>query len=179
MTCVLAFFLGGSAVAAADQRDPRLDGLFRALKLAGTASTAAVIERQIWDVWLEPPAGSDARFVMRDGIEAMAHGRLPDALEAFDTVTRLEPEFAEGWNKRATVFYMMGDLRRSAADIQRTLALEPRHFGALSGLGLVNLALGDRTAALEAFDAALRIHPHLPSKERIEALRKELEGERL
>jgi tetratricopeptide (TPR) repeat protein len=166
-------------VAWADQNDPRLDALFSALKLSDTKETSGILESQIWTIWHIPPEGSESGFIMRDGIEAMATGRIADALEAFDKVTKQEPAFAEGWNKRATVFYMLGDLDRSALDIQRTLVLEPRHFGALSGLGLVNLAKGDKPAALRAFDAALEIHPHLPSKERIDALRKELAGEKL
>lgn len=177
--CMLVALLLGTTSAHADQKDPRLDVLFSALKVSDTAESSRVLENQIWSIWMEPPAGSEAVYIMRDGLEAMQTGRIDDALEAFDKVTKDEPEFAEGWNKRATVFYMLGDLERSAADIQRTVVLEPRHFGAWSGLGLVNLALGDKQAALKAFDAALEIHPQLPSKQSIEALRKELAGQKL
>lgn len=179
MSIFSIFIAGLSTQVSADQKDPRLDVLFSALKLSDTQETSKMLENQIWTIWHIPPAGSESGFVLRDGIEAMSTGRVNDALEAFDKVTRLEPEFAEGWNKRATVFYMLGDLDRSALDIQRTLALEPRHFGALSGLGLINLAKGDKPAALKAFDAALEIHPHLPSKERIDALRRELADKKL
>ncbi len=84
---------------------------------------------------------------------------------------------AEGWNKRATVHYLMASHQESLGDIERTLALEPRHFGALSGRGLVNLALGREEAALQAFEAALQIYPHLPgAKSHIKALREKLKG---
>ena len=179
LSILLTFNAGLSGTVLADQKDPRLDVLFSALRLSDTPETSRVLENQIWTIWHVPPQDSESGYVLRDGIEAMSSGRVDDALEAFDKVTKLEPEFAEGWNKRATVFYMLGDLDRSVLDIQRTLILEPRHFGALSGLGLINLAKGDKAAALKAFDAALEIHPHLPSKERIDALRKELAGEKL
>jgi len=174
---ILGTFVAGPAIA--DQRDARLDPLFSALTEADNRQTASLLEDQIWRIWLEGPGDQIIDFLIRDGMEAMADGRIADALEAFDTVTRKAPDFAEGWNKRATVFYMLGDLDRSVSDIQRTLELEPRHFGALSGLGLIGLARGDKAAALAAFDRALAIHPHLPSKERIEALRRELQGKRL
>lgn len=177
--CILVTVLLGTTAVHADQKDPRLDVLFSALKVSDTVESSRVLESQIWAIWLEPPLGSEIGYILRDGMEAMQTGRPADALEAFDKVTKDEPDFAEGWNKRATVFYMLGDLQRSAADIQRTVALEPRHFGAWSGLGLVNLALGDKQAALKAFDAALEIHPQLPSKDSIEALRKELAGQKL
>ena len=120
---------------AADQDDPRLDDLFAALKSADSVENALAIEGQIWRIWLEFPEEGDAKYLMRDGTEAMSDGRFADALEAFDKVTRLAPDYAEGWNKRATVLYLLGDHQRSVEDIQRTLALEDRHFGALAGLG--------------------------------------------
>ena len=100
---------------------------------------------------------------------AMAEARLQAALERFDRMVEQAPDFAEGWNKRATVHYLMGDYRASVRDIQRTLGLEPRHFGALSGLGLIYDAIDQPAAALRSFEAAVAINPHLGSiKERIE-----------
>ena len=91
----------------------------------------------------------------------------------------LEPDFAEAWNKRATVHYLMGDYVASVHDIQQTLALERRHFGALSGLGMIYEAIGRPSAALRSFEAALAINPHLDAtRQRIEELRRELEGSR-
>jgi tetratricopeptide (TPR) repeat protein len=116
---------------------------------------------------------------MRQGTVAMSQGQLGRALERFDRIVDLAPEFAEGWNKRATVLYLMGDYQASVLDIQRTLELEPRHFGALSGLGLIYDAIEEPAAALRSFEAALEIHPHLVGTlQRIEELRRQLSGRR-
>jgi tetratricopeptide (TPR) repeat protein len=88
------------------------------------------------------------------------------------------PSFAEGWNKRATVYYLMGDFKASVGDIEHTLELEPRHFGALSGLGLIYMNMGKDQAALRAFRKTLEINPHLPAiRERADELAKKLKGE--
>ena len=121
-------------------------------------------------------AGASAAL-MQEGVVAMAQGRLGAALERFDRMVEQAPDFAEGWNKRATVHFLMGNYQASVGDIQRTLELEPRHFGALSGLGLIYDAIERPAAALRSFEAALAINPHLDStKERIEQLRRELGG---
>src|SRR3546814_6374505 len=99
---------------------------------------------------------------MRQGVGEMASRRLPDALHTFTTLVEDAPDFAEAWNKRATVHFLMGHLAESAADVAETLRLEPRHFGALSGLGQIELLRDDLEGALEAFRAALKVHPHLP-----------------
>ena len=95
-------------------------------------------------------------------------------------LTRLAPDFAEAWNKRATVLYLRGRLEESVIDVKRTLKLEPRHFGALSGLGLIYLAVGQPEIALKALDAALAIHPQMPGpREKAEQLRDDLKGRKL
>lgn len=165
--------------AGADQNDPRLDPLFSELAVVADAQRAERIEARIWSIWLEPPAAPDVAEAMRRGLSSMALGQRHDALRAFDAVVSLAPDYAEGWNKRATVRYALGDLEGSVADIQRTLALEPRHFGALSGLGLVRLAQDKPAEALAAFEAALTIHPNLPGLENIEALRDKVRGKPL
>lgn len=161
---------------AASQTDPRLDGLFARLKAARDGAEADRIEQAIWRLWhVSGDAAVDG--VMGRGLEALARRDYLAALEAFDAVVRAAPDFAEGWNKRATAYYLLGGYDASAADIERTLALEPRHFGALSGLGLVRLAQGDERAALDAFERALAAHPHLPGAEtHIRALREKLGG---
>ncbi len=162
-----------------DQNDPRLDQLFALLVEAPDVEPARAVEQRIWSLWLE----SDDRAVtllMRQGMAAMARDDLGAALRAFDQVVKIAPDYAEGWNKRATVHYLRGDFGASLADIRKTLALEPRHFGALSGRGLVYVALGDEVRALEAFEAALEIHPNLyAAKRNAEILRKRLDEQKI
>lgn len=112
---------------------------------------------------------------MTQGIEAMSSGDYGAALDAFNRVVETEPEFAEGWNKRATVYYLIGDFGASVRDIERTIALEPRHFGALSGLGLIYRAVGEDLPALKAFEAALKVNPYLRgARKHSEELRRRL-----
>jgi len=145
----------------ADQSDPRLDALFAELKGAENAGVAEQVEREIWHIWIESNDGA-VTLLMRDGIAAMSRQDYRGAIGKFDQVVAIAPDFAEGWNKRATVRYLVGDYEGSLADIDETLALEPRHFGALSGRGLVYIELDEPERALAAFEAALAIHPRLP-----------------
>ena len=141
--------------------DIRLDSLFDSLAQARTAAAARPIEERIWAIWSD--AGDpEINALMRRGAIALRQDALDQARDAYDAVIARMPDFAEGWNKRATVNYLLGDFDASISDVERTLALEPRHFGALSGLGLIAMALGQDEQALEAFEAALDIHPNLP-----------------
>lgn len=160
----------------ADQQDGRLDRLFQRLQTTEDLSDAAAIQQQIWQIWIEFEDRS-INQLMRRGMTAMARGDHGTALEAFDTMVDQAPAFAEAWNKRATVLYLMGRLDESVLDIQQTLELEPRHFGALSGLALIYDALEEPAAALRSLEAALAINPHLGgSKERIDQLREKVKG---
>jgi tetratricopeptide (TPR) repeat protein len=166
-----------AAPAIADQNDRRLDGLFERLRAIPGAADAKAIEQQIWQIWLESDDATVNRL-MRQGIAAMSLRQLGLALDRFDRMVEHAPAFAEGWNKRATVYYLMGDFEASVVDIERTLGLEPRHFGALSGLGLIYDAIDRPGAALRSFEAALKLNPHLEgTRDRVEELRRML-GER-
>lgn len=172
---VLVLVLGGVA-ALADQRDARLDGLFEALGAAGSPARAAPIEAAIWAIWSD---SGDARIddLMALGTAAMLQGRLTQAIALFTDVVARRPDFAEGWNKRATALYYAGRADESVADIQRTLALEPRHFGALSGMGLIFLQRRDHAGALVAFEQVLSIHPAASqAREQVRVLRERLAG---
>ena len=168
-------FCADGGTAAADQNDPRLDGLFGALKTASDPFQGFKVEQQIVLIWLENDS-DDVDRLMSDGIGAMNSGDLKSALETFDRMVEVAPDFAEAWNKRATVRFLMGDFRASIADIDRTLLLEPRHFLALSGLGLVELRLDNSANAIDAFRRALVVHPQMPGpRANIDYLRKEQE----
>nr|WP_255635621.1 tetratricopeptide repeat protein [Azospirillum sp. 412522] len=138
----------------------RLDSLFQALHTTNDAAYAESVEEHIWDFWLQHPDPAMVRD-MRAGVFSLNGDDYDSALHAFDSAVARDPSYAEGWNKRAAAHYMLGDYRAAMLDLRQALSLEPRHFGALVELGLVYLALGDEKPALRAFDAALRINPHL------------------
>ena len=159
---------------AADQKDERLNGLFKDLKEAKSSDEARPLEGEIWGIWLEVDDHA-VKSLMQVGLEAMERRNLRSALRAFDQAVTLAPDFAEGWNKRATVHYFLGNFEESLADIDKTLSLEPRHFGALAGRGLVYGALEELPKALRSFEEALEVHPHLRgAKLNAEYLRQEL-----
>jgi tetratricopeptide (TPR) repeat protein len=145
----------------ADQTDTRLDGLFGQLQTTEDPAEAVRLTRAIWTVWFEID-DQDIASLMAAGDRAMRVRRFPDALVEFDAVVAAAPDYAEGWNRRATLYYMMGEYEASIADVDRVLELEPRHFGALSGLGQIFAAQGQLEAALEAFEYALQVNPHMP-----------------
>jgi tetratricopeptide (TPR) repeat protein len=162
--------------ALADQQDFRLDGLFARLQTTSSRPEAEAAQRQIWLIWTECD-DSQADRLLQSGIQAMAARRHGLALQYFDRLVERAPDFAEGWNKRATVHYLMEDYAASVFDIERTLELEPRHFGALSGLGMIYDAIGEPAAALRSFEAAVAINPHLDgTRQRIDELRRQLRG---
>ena len=149
-----------SAVAFADQNDERLVELFRSLKSTESISRASVFESKIWHIWMEhyDPEVESAMF---QGVEAMKLQQFEQAFGHFSLLIKIAPDYAEGWNKRATVLYLMGRFKESQADVLRTLKLEPRHFGALSGQGLIRIALQDWTGAIYFLELALKINPYM------------------
>ena len=158
----------------ADQMDARLDDLFKRLAETSNPTEAAATEDAIWTLWLAHPDERAQRYMFA-GIRQMNDGQLREALITFSRLVEMEPKFAEAWNKRATVYYALQDYDASARDIAETLKLEPRHFGALSGLGLVNIALGRFPAAITAFEMAMAHHPYLRgARENIKNLKNEL-----
>ena len=168
---------GGTQQARADQDDPRLDDLFSRLGLAPSEAAAQAVEAEIWTIWLEIDDSASARL-LRQGSDAMARRLYPIAIHSFNRLIDRSPNFAEGWNRRATLHYLMGNDEASIRDIEQALALEPRHFGALSGLGLIMLRNDRPAAALRSFEAALEVHPHLPAaRAHLAPLRQLIEGE--
>lgn len=138
----------------------RLDALFGQLAADPTNLQAFECEDMIWEAWTDHP---DPRLAarMNEAIARIARKRYDEALALLDELIEADANWAEAWNKRATVHYLMGRDPESVADVRRVLELEPRHFGALSGFAQLCLRRGNPTAALIAFEAALRINPHL------------------
>lgn len=174
--------LAGSALIAsmilyADQRDSQLPLLFEQLLEVESAAQAREVEARIWSLWL---ATDDTRadFLMQRILASMDSGDLEVALEVSTDLVEYAPDFAEGWNKRATIYYLMGNYNASVQDIQQTLILEPRHFGAISGLGLIFFRQGNLSAALEAFEQVVLITPQSPNAKRsVEQVQKQLGDE--
>jgi tetratricopeptide (TPR) repeat protein len=155
-------------------RAAALDALFQALREAADADQARAAEHGIWQRWMESGDPRIDAWLLR-GIQAMSARDRRAALSAFDAIVRAAPDFAEGWNKRATAHWLLGDHPASLRDIDRTLALEPRHFGALSGLALIHEANGRVFEALDALESVGRIHPRMPDLDkRIAALERKL-----
>ena len=157
-------------VVAEETRSARLDGLFAALQAAPTPAEGKAIERRIWNEWLSS-GDPDIDKLMRAALIAMDIRAFSSAIAVLDRVVTEKPDFAEGWNKRATVYYYVSEYDRSLADIERTLALEPRHFGALAGLGMIMQDTGNIRGAIAAFEQAVAVNPSLTNlKQAIEQL---------
>jgi tetratricopeptide (TPR) repeat protein len=146
----------------ADQKDERLNELFADLGDTSDIGSIRATENQIWEIWLQH-ANPDVERLLVMGTERMNTRQYPEALLIFNQLVESVPDFAEAWNKRATLFYMLGNFEASIEDIETTLELEPRHFGALSGLGLVYLQQGELQKAREAFENLIEVHPHSPN----------------
>lgn len=153
----------------------RLDRLFASLSDEALTDPERV-QGRIVAIWSD--SGSDSmNFLLRRGREALSEDAHDKALTHLTALVELAPDFAEGWNARATVNFLIDEYWASVADIQRTLALEPRHFGALSGLGVIFERIGDDARALEAYREALRWNPHLDhAREAAERLAPQVDG---
>lgn len=144
--------------------------LLRALR-DSDAEVRRVAEAALWAVWSR--SGDDAiDYILEIGVAQMREGQVQASVETFSEIIGRRPDFAEGWNKRATAYYMLGEWRRSAADCDEVLRRNPQHFGALSGYGMIWLQLDEPTRALERFEQAVAVNPNLESvQSTIDALR--------
>ncbi len=147
-----------------------LDRLFEALKIAPDTESAKYIEGRIWALWFA--SGSDTANLLMSRVKTATEAKDLDlALKLLDSIIDIKPDFIEAWNRRATLHFMKKEYGPALADIRQVLAREPRHFGALSGLGIILQELGDEKHALEAYRRAVAVYPHI---ERIPDLVKKL-----
>ena len=154
------------APAATPSRGEQLDALFAKLQSATDPATAKRTENAIIGLWLE--SGSDTiDLLMSWGVQAIANKNYPQALDILDRIVTLKPDYVEGWNKRATVYFLTDRYSQSLADIEHVLVLEPRHFGALVGLGSIFRELGDDQRAIAAYNQALELDPHLSDARKV------------
>ncbi|QND57150.1 MULTISPECIES: tetratricopeptide repeat protein [Mesorhizobium] len=165
------------APAAPMTKQARLDKLFSDLKRERNEKAAERIAGNIWTEWFQSGSAS-IDLMMLWSQKAMDNQKFDVALDFLDQVVTLQPTYAEGWNRRATVHFMMKNYGKSMADIDRTLQLEPRHFGALSGLAQIMALTGHKQSALEAWQKVLAIYPMMRSaQDQVATLSEELAGE--
>ena len=165
-------FLFASKIALADQNDPRLNNLFKKLNETENQDDIRDLISDIWNIWYEVDDPKVIEYFEK-GIQAMNLRNYPLAIRFFNNLIEEDPNFAEGWNKRATVHFMMGNFDQSMQDIIKTLELEPRHFGALDGMGLIFIHQGQFQQAIDVYDKMLEIFPFsvktMDKKERIQS----------
>lgn len=162
----------------AEKRSARLDELFFALKRERNEAKATRIAEQIQAQW-QNSGSATVDLMMQWAALAMTEKKYAVALDFLDQVTVMKPDFAEGWNRRATVNFLMNDYGRSMADIQKTLSLEPRHFGALAGLAAILKDTGNKEGALHAFEQVLAVYPMMrEAQKQAGQLAEDLTGQR-
>ena len=146
----------------AQDRDFELNRLFNELKTYDAALTYGT-EQKIWEIWSTHPHNKELTKRLAEGSNLVKNRQLSQAINIFTEVIDLDPKWAEAWNKRATVLYMIGDYKASQKDINKVLELEKRHFGALAGQGLVNIKLENYEKAIESYKKAKKIYPTMQS----------------
>jgi tetratricopeptide (TPR) repeat protein len=158
---IIILFLS-TAVLSANERDAQLDKLFNELK-KNISSSSSSIAQQIWTLWSTHPTDEKLTSILDEGSRLVQDQKLFKAINIFSDAIELDPTWAEAWNKRATVFYMIGEFQKSQDDIDKVLELEKRHFGALAGQGLVNIKLENYEKAIESYKKAQEIYPAMQS----------------
>ena len=146
----------------ADKRKDQLDKLFKELKVDNPVLNFEV-EQKIWKIWSTHPNKNNLTLMLTEGSNLVKKDQLNEAVKVFTKVIELDPNWAEAWNKRATVLYLLGEFQKSQKDIDEVLKLEERHFGALAGQGLVNIQLKNYEKAIMSYKKAQKIYPSMKS----------------
>ena len=173
----MALMLMLPLLASSDQNDPRLDELFEMLRSSQDQGKLVEVEAEIWEIWYDS-GNEEVDAMMALGSRSARAGDLGAAEAIYSQVIEQMPEFSEGWNRRATIRYYRNDYDGSLADIEETLRLEPRHFGAIWGLGMILGRQRDFERAILAFERLLEIKPNAgDARPRIELLKQEMSKE--
>ena len=159
---LLVFLFLSLSEAFADERKKQLDKLFNELKTDNPVLTFEV-EQKIWKIWSTHPKRNELTLMLSEGSTLVKNDKLNEAVNIFTKVIELDPNWAEAWNKRATVLYLLGEFQKSQNDIDNVLKLEERHFGALAGQGLVNIQLKNYDKAIMSYEKAQKIYPTMKS----------------
>ena len=158
---IIILFLSTTTLSA-NERDTQLDKLFTELK-KNISSSSPRIAQQIWTLWSTHPTDEKLTSILDEGSRLVQDQKLIRAIDIFTDVIEMDPTWAEAWNKRATVFYMVGEFQKSQDDIDKVLELENRHFGALAGQGMVNIKLKNYDKAKKSYQKAQEIYPAMKS----------------
>ncbi|MDA7714882.1 2-hydroxy-6-oxo-2,4-heptadienoate hydrolase [Candidatus Pelagibacter sp.] len=142
-----------------------LDNLFDQLQTINNSKSAALLEKKIWSIWNEHPNDLKLTEKLEFGTELMQYGDYNYALKVFSNVLENDPKWSEAWNKRATVYFLMSQFRKSLDDIDKVLNIEPRHFGALSGQARIFIKLQKYEKAIKSIEQALKFYPSFKSRE--------------
>ena len=159
---VIIFLILSTAVLSANERDDQLDKLFNELK-KNISSSSSIIANQIWTLWSTHPTDQKLTSMLDEGSRLVQDQKLNRAIKVFTEVIEMDPSWPEAWNKRATVYYMIGEFQKSQNDIDKVLELEERHFGALAGQGMVNIQLKNYEKAKRSYQKAEEIYPAMKS----------------
>ena len=157
---ICLIFLFSLTSSFANDRDVRLNQLFNELKI-NKAKVASIVEQEIWSLWSTHPTDEKLTARLEEGSMFVRNQQPNRARDIFTEVIKLDENWAEAWNKRATVLYMLGEYQKSQDDIDKVLELEPRHFGALAGQGLVNIKLKNYEKAIRSYEEAQEIYPSM------------------
>ena len=159
------------------EREKTLSDLYALLATADDEESAKAIADAIERVWVHSGSAT-IDLLMERSIKAMNEKKVDLALKLLDNVVELAPDFTEGWNRRAYVYFVQNDIERALGDLRRTLALDPHHFKALDGLAQILREIGQKKAALKAFKELVDVHPYWSgAKQAIEELEREVEGQ--
>ena len=160
-TLIILFVLNITNLEAND-KNKKLDRLFNDLKFKN-ATLSFEIEQKIWKLWSTHPSDKNLTTMLAEGSNLVNKQKFDQAIVVFSKVIDLDPKWAEAWNKRATVLYMVWEFQKSQDDIDKVLELEERHFGALAGQGLVNIQLENYDKAIMSYKKAQQIYPKMKS----------------
>ena len=160
LTIIILCFL--TTTLRANDRDAELDKLFVELKKDFPSLSSGIVQ-QIWMLWSTHPTDQKLTSLLDEGSRLVQDQKLNRAIDVFSEAIELDPSWAEAWNKRATVFYMVGKFQKSQNDIDKVLELEERHFGALAGQGMVNIKLKNYDKAKKSYQKAQEIYPAMKS----------------
>jgi Flp pilus assembly protein TadD len=160
LAALLGVMLGANILAQNGGSSTMLDTLFSKLQTATDPVAIQSLEAAIWEQWIVVPDGPQRELMMR-GIAEMQQRQLKQSVETFSKLIEIAPDLSEAWNKRATAHWLLGDFPASLNDICETVKLEPRHFGAYSGLGMIRAEMGEYPRAVAAFELAKKHNPHI------------------